>query len=431
MKSIILLLTSLQIIPVICKEVFIINKTEKQQVITVSIFDFAGAFVHSDTLSVNSNTKYSFKDEYFNSTYYKMYLGDKIFQSNLNKINDTLIIEEDCIYRKNYKNDFSNIKNLSDLNIGYKSTFNVCRRNISYENAILKFVENCKRFDSTSNYYYLNVGFNIFDIMQFCNNNSKDKKDLEFRLIKDLNFRKYLILFFFNYNDDYLFLNYHILYKLNVIHYLLSKDDSLRYDYELKYNIKYLVKSPKQLSLFSLVFECMKFNSFTNSKMFDNYKIDTNKYLLNEDLPKLKYLFEKYKKPYHTNILECKFVDSLENEILFKDIISNYSERYIIGEYWATWCAPCLKEIPYINQIDSVKENRNYRIIKFCEVSDKSNYEESKAASLKLFYDKTNHYFDNGKKSIIKLLQVQALPFTFLYDKKKECSYYNFANEFL
>lgn len=43
-----------------------------------------------------------------------------------------------------------------------------------------------------------------------------------------------------------------------------------------------------------------------------------------------------------------------------KDVIKNDGNFYVIN-FWATWCAPCIKELPYFEQLH--QQNKNVKVI--------------------------------------------------------------------
>lgn len=45
---------------------------------------------------------------------------------------------------------------------------------------------------------------------------------------------------------------------------------------------------------------------------------------------------------------------------LEKEILSNENTVYVVN-FWATWCAPCVKELPHFEQLNS--ENKNLKVV--------------------------------------------------------------------
>ena len=58
-------------------------------------------------------------------------------------------------------------------------------------------------------------------------------------------------------------------------------------------------------------------------------------------------------------LLKTSFVDLNENNL----DLSVYKKDKIVVSYWATWCAPCIKEIPELNEF--AKENDDLLVFTF------------------------------------------------------------------
>jgi len=46
-----------------------------------------------------------------------------------------------------------------------------------------------------------------------------------------------------------------------------------------------------------------------------------------------------------------------------KPILSTTSEKTYIVNFWATWCAPCVKELPYFEQLNANYANKDVEVI--------------------------------------------------------------------
>ena len=77
--------------------------------------------------------------------------------------------------------------------------------------------------------------------------------------------------------------------------------------------------------------------------------------------------------------------------------------------YWATWCGPCIKEMPGLKKAEEILENHNYT---FLLVSDET--------IDKISEFKTNRSFDfNFLKSAksIEALGIYSLPTSYIFDE--------------
>ena len=93
--------------------------------------------------------------------------------------------------------------------------------------------------------------------------------------------------------------------------------------------------------------------------------------------------------------------------------LSSLQGKYVFVNYWATWCAPCIKEIPELNKLN--KEHADDLIIlgvDFDQVEDEE---------LKKEIAKMNITFPVFAIEPSKLLEVeipQVLPTTYVFDRE-------------
>ena len=124
-------------------------------------------------------------------------------------------------------------------------------------------------------------------------------------------------------------------------------------------------------------------------------------------------------RPENKNLIVHKDKKKIENIDFLnsnseKISINNYLGKSIILNFWATWCAPCRKEMPIL---DSLKSNKVFKNTEFLAVNiaDES-YEKSKN-----FFDKFNinslEIFLGSGSEVARKLKIRGLPTTILIDK--------------
>ncbi|MDX2197017.1 MAG: TlpA disulfide reductase family protein [Cytophagales bacterium] len=75
------------------------------------------------------------------------------------------------------------------------------------------------------------------------------------------------------------------------------------------------------------------------------------------------------KKLYITIVLVCIWCSNGLSQTpiaklpVLKALMSNTSDTTYIINFWATWCAPCVKELPELKKIDVYCENKNCKVI--------------------------------------------------------------------
>lgn len=92
--------------------------------------------------------------------------------------------------------------------------------------------------------------------------------------------------------------------------------------------------------------------------------------------------------------------------------LDQYKGKRILLNFWATWCRPCIEEMPALLKAQSRLEKEGYV---FLLASDQS------TETIKKFKAKKNFDFNFIKfTGSLAQLKIQALPTTFIYNEKGE-----------
>ena len=103
--------------------------------------------------------------------------------------------------------------------------------------------------------------------------------------------------------------------------------------------------------------------------------------------------------------LKTSFVDLYEKEV----DLSVFKEGKIVVSYWATWCGPCIKEMPSIKKAEKILEDYGYT---FLLVSDETITKISK------FKNERNFDFNFLKSSkSFETLGVYSMPTSYIFDE--------------
>ena len=108
-------------------------------------------------------------------------------------------------------------------------------------------------------------------------------------------------------------------------------------------------------------------------------------------------------------------LESIQLKTLFVDLNDNkvdltvYKGKKIVINYWATWCRPCIKEMPGLKRAEEILENHNYI---FLLVSDEIT---SKISTFK----KDKNFDFNFLKSVEsnEMLGIYSLPTSYIFDE--------------
>lgn len=98
--------------------------------------------------------------------------------------------------------------------------------------------------------------------------------------------------------------------------------------------------------------------------------------------------------------------------------LSDLRGKYVLLDFWATWCAPCMAEMPFIKEIRKDNNPDNFVIIGISQDRDKNKL----IATIKKEAMNWMHYYDmNGK--ISRLYGVSIFPTLVLIDKEGKLLY--------
>ena len=105
------------------------------------------------------------------------------------------------------------------------------------------------------------------------------------------------------------------------------------------------------------------------------------------------------------------FLDS--NEKIIK--LTDYKGNLVLLNFWATWCLPCKKEMPSLDDLKASPELDNIEI--FPINIGKENLEKTNKFFLDLNVKNLNIYFDNPE-TLAKALALRGVPTTVLFNKE-------------
>jgi len=115
-----------------------------------------------------------------------------------------------------------------------------------------------------------------------------------------------------------------------------------------------------------------------------------------------------------TNNKSASDLDSLQLKTSFIDLydnnldLSEYKKGKIVINYWATWCAPCIKEMPSMKRAEEILEEYGYT---FLLVSDET---ISKISSFKNEWNFDLNFLKSTKS--FESLGVYAMPTSYIFD---------------
>ena len=124
-------------------------------------------------------------------------------------------------------------------------------------------------------------------------------------------------------------------------------------------------------------------------------------------------------KPDIDNIVINK-IPKTYKEIVFKDLemknidLDDYKGKLLILNFWATWCAPCIEEMPSLDLLQSNRELSNLKIFPINigqeDLSKSVNFfKELKIKNLNIYFD--------PKINLPKKFSLRGIPTTIIFNK--------------
>lgn len=104
-------------------------------------------------------------------------------------------------------------------------------------------------------------------------------------------------------------------------------------------------------------------------------------------------------------------------------------QKYVLLCFWASWCVPCVKNIPFLKKIDSVYRDKGLQLISVSSDRDEPNW----LAALQKYNMPWLQTWDfplyTNDLKLKELFQVYYIPQYFLIDKEGKLVYQNFFNK--
>ncbi len=116
---------------------------------------------------------------------------------------------------------------------------------------------------------------------------------------------------------------------------------------------------------------------------------------------------------------EAKELKNIKFKNNFNEIIklNDYKGKLIILNFWATWCAPCREEMPYLDTLQSVDKLENLKI--FPINVGKEKIEKAEKFFLELKIKNLDIYFEDTMK-LPNLFSLRGLPTSVIINKNGE-----------
>jgi len=199
-------------------------------------------------------------------------------------------------------------------------------------------------------------------------------------------------------------------------------DAKQAYD-SIKKNETLFTKKTKSYLLYHYLNQIVESRSIDVSKTYLDDFIKNNSFKPLNTHVKNKYLLDLYS--LKKEIDSVYLIDKYKKKIVLKDFISQNKGKVIFIDFWASWCAPCIKAFP-----DSKKLINKYKDddVIFVFLSIDKNVEDWRKAIEKENLFSYNHSFlavNYPSASFYKKLELKSIPRYLIYDTKGELAHKN------
>ena len=94
--------------------------------------------------------------------------------------------------------------------------------------------------------------------------------------------------------------------------------------------------------------------------------------------------------------------------------LQSFSGSLTLVNFWATWCAPCLDEMPSLSNLQKLKGDKNFKVVTIATM-------RNSPKSIENFFDKMSIVnltkYQDPKGKLARSLKIAGLPLTILLNK--------------
>ena len=99
--------------------------------------------------------------------------------------------------------------------------------------------------------------------------------------------------------------------------------------------------------------------------------------------------------------------------------MEQFKGYYVYIDMWASWCGPCCKEVPHLQELEKTLKNEK---VKFVSISTDTKVQAWKS-KMEALHMEGNQFIDQGRK-LGEALNITGIPHFLIYDKEGKLLYY-------
>lgn len=143
--------------------------------------------------------------------------------------------------------------------------------------------------------------------------------------------------------------------------------------------------------------------------------VNDNKTILSQDFSKHFSNVQIKKRP--ASMVGAKFLSPEDKETTWRD----FRGKYLLVNFWATWCGPCVMELPSLERLTKKLEGKNIEIIAV-SLDTMRSHNDVKAFLYNRGIDQFAAYFDEMQQ-VQKNIFMRGIPTSFLLNPMGEVIY--------
>ena len=112
--------------------------------------------------------------------------------------------------------------------------------------------------------------------------------------------------------------------------------------------------------------------------------------------------------PFPKEVMHTALIDSVGHKFTFEDLLLKYKNKFIVLDFWASWCGPCKEGMPEVNKL---KKLFNNSAVEFVFISLDKIMKDWRSG-LKMTKIPGEHYWvsDNFNSALAKYLKINRIP---------------------
>ena len=113
---------------------------------------------------------------------------------------------------------------------------------------------------------------------------------------------------------------------------------------------------------------------------------------------------------------EIHLVDTLGNTVSF----NRFKGYYVYIDLWASWCGPCCREVPYLQQLEKTLQNPKVKFVSISLDSSVAAWKKKRTA-----LQMTGNQFLESEGKLGEALNIRGIPHFLIYDPQGKLLHYD------